>query len=105
MADPAVKPSPLPAVTLDAEFEAMTPRERGLLLIRTLAALLIEASDHDDPLMTRAEAAEYAGVEPETVRVWCVDHGLGHFDRVWLIRRSDLDKYLQRRADRLKKRR
>ena len=58
-----------------------------------------------DPLLTREEAAAYAHVDPETIRLWC-KQGLGYFDanaRRWLIPQSELDARLQQRHDRLKK--
>ena len=59
-----------------------------------------------DPMLTRQEAADYAHRTPECIRLWC-RQGLGRFDRTaqrWLIPTSQLQEWVRRKADRLKKR-
>lgn len=55
-----------------------------------------------DPLLTRAEAADYIGVKPTTLAAWAL---AGRYDlpvvkvgRLVRYRKSDLDRWLQRRT-------
>ena len=101
----AAQKKPLLTVCLDEDFAAMSPRERGRLLARCLAALLLEAADRDDPVMSRAQAAEYAHRTPECLRLW-FEQGLGRYDptaRCWRVTQSELDAWMRAKRDRLKK--
>lgn len=57
---------------------------------------------HGPELLTRAQAAEYLGVRPQTLAVWAMTQRYGlpmiKVGRLTRYRRSDLDAFLTRRT-------
>jgi len=69
-----------------------------LLLLRIMFAALALV---DDDMLTAGQAAEAAGVDAKTVKRWCVEHGVGHFDscsRRYLVSRRRLRALLESRG-------